>query len=617
MALGVTFRPPLNKKTGKRPTNKSITYEEWVARNERRSGPLLNAFDKAYDKRIQDMMDVVESVGVSDQIPDEERALIDSLFSEDFDDLDGAGPSGIQGSSTNSPPTNQNTTEMGDAGNAAKRPRTEATTEAAAPMEGVSTATSKSGHNSASDGGFDSAQGPISMLPKGGYRSKHGQLMFKKIHRMKSWAIPYWNITTNIPARGGSNICTTPLIEIPWQYAYFYLSPEEFNLIPAGSHIESVGIKILHTVSQTSYPVGGTEATTAIANHPKVMIIGRDLEKTMRGGLTRQLTISDTLIPSNPQPVDQQEFIDKQYGTDQTALDAAVVIPGVITKIPYYNKNYFCMYQPDAATAVTEGFDNLNAPGYEYFSNHVVEINSNDVTWDYVDQMSYKFTSAPIGPQYRGLEIYGKDIEQVTGKAQLYQSRRNVTNATPSSDFTVAEAFGPSNYDSIPIVTYSSSRMEKGAHYVKGDSSNKPSRQPSYHIGMRAIDKNTPTGTTRASEFVLANIEFEVEATMVINLPSYPNRFVKPKYYNVGFENTPAGVNFYPNPVPIVTFGIDDSTATVPAVAAIDQVGNQATEGDMVVRRNPRRAIRTLPQVPAMVKKKDLEREEKRNKHKV
>ena len=83
MALGVTFRPPLNKKTGKRPTNKSITYEEWVARNERRSGPLLNAFDKAYDKRIQDMMDVVESVGVSDQIPDEERALIDSLFSED------------------------------------------------------------------------------------------------------------------------------------------------------------------------------------------------------------------------------------------------------------------------------------------------------------------------------------------------------------------------------------------------------------------------------------------------------------------------------------------------------------------------------------------------------
>ncbi len=603
MALGVTFRPPLDKKTGKRPTNKSITYEEWVARNQGNSGPLFNAFDKAYDKQIKDMMDVMESVGVSDEIDEAEQALIDSIFSEDFDDQDGAGPSGVQ-----------NTTEMGDAGNAAKRPRTEATTESAAPMEGVSTSAAKSGHNSASDGGFDSAQGPISMLPKGGYRSKHGQLMFKKIHRMKSWAIPYWNITTTIPGRGGgANICTTPLNEIPWQYAYFYLSPEEFNLIPAGSHIESVGIKILHTVSQTSYPVGGTEATTAIANHPKVMIIGRDLEKTMRGGLTRQLTLSDTLIPSNPQPVNVQEFIDKQYGTDQTALDSQVVIPGVITKIPYYSKNYFCMYQPDAARAVTEGFDNLNAPGYEYFSNHVVEINSNDVTWDYVDQMSYRFTSAPIGPQYRGLEIETEDLQQCTGKAQLYQARRNISNANPSDDFTITEALGPSNYDSIPIVTYSSSRMEKGAHYVKGDSANKPSRQPSYHIGMRAIDKNTPTGTTRASEFVLANIEFEIEATMVINLPSYPNRFVRPKYYNVGFENCPAGVGFYPSPIPIVTFGIDNSNVTAPAVAAIDQIGNQPTEGDVVVRRNPRRATRALPQVPAMAKKKDLEKEEKKN----
>ena len=35
--------------------------------------------------------------------------------------------------------------------------------------------------------------------------------------------------------------------------------------------------------------------------HKRYHIDRRDLEKTMRGGLTRQLTISDTLIPSNPQ----------------------------------------------------------------------------------------------------------------------------------------------------------------------------------------------------------------------------------------------------------------------------------------------------------------------------
>ena len=113
--------------------------------------------------------------------------------------------------------------------------------------------------------------------------------------------------------------------------------------------------------------------------------------------------------------------------------------------------------------------------------------------------------------------------------------------------------------------------MEKGAYYVRGDSAGKPSRQPTYYIGMRAIDKNDPIGnSSRASTFVQANIEFEIEASMVINLPSYPNRFVKPKYYNTSIENAAQGIGAYPDysRTNFITFGLQNDNATAPTVSA-------------------------------------------------
>ena len=78
-----------------------------------------------------------------------------------------------------------------------KRPRPSGAT-SASPAQAVSAATSAgTGHNSGSDGGFDSAQGPESFLPSGGYKVNPGQMTFTKVHRIKSWAIPYWNYNSS------------------------------------------------------------------------------------------------------------------------------------------------------------------------------------------------------------------------------------------------------------------------------------------------------------------------------------------------------------------------------------------------------------------------------------
>nr|QOD39450.1 VP [uncultured densovirus] len=310
---------------------------------------------------------------------------------------------------------------------------------------------------------------------------------------------------------------------------------------------------------------------------------------------------------------DYDDFIAKQYGTDQTASDANVVVPGCAHKIPYYNYTHFCIYQPSNAQAVSKGFDANNAPGFEYFQNAITEINSNDTTWDYVDQMYYKFNAAPIGEQFPQLELATSDTTpfgQSVGAAQNYNASRNTALTNPGSNLTISETINPTTRNTLPVVTYKSSTIEKGAHFVRGDNNHKPSRQPTYHIGMRAIEKLSPeANTTRASDFVQANIEFEIEATINIRLPSYPNRFIRPKYYNTGIENAAMGNGSYPDDGAdrIVTWSIYKNKGTAPAVNPVDQVNDeQATEGNLTYGSNnrPRRSLRRLGKLEKIKKKK-------------
>ncbi len=135
------------------------------------------------------------------------------------------------------------------------------------PMEegGAAAAGGASGHNAKADGGFDSSQGPESLISRGGYSHSGGHKTFTKVHHMKSFAIPFTNIVF-----GTNKFTTTPLAEIPWDKMFLYMSEDEFNLIPAGSYVKSCKISIQNIVSSTQYPTGGTIASTAAFNPPRL-----------------------------------------------------------------------------------------------------------------------------------------------------------------------------------------------------------------------------------------------------------------------------------------------------------------------------------------------------------
>jgi hypothetical protein len=593
--LETTHRPPINS-DGTRPSSASIPYQTW--RDQRREarqnrGPLLDSLDD--DPNTEDIDQLM--VDIAETLPDP------PISSSDYDNRDGAGPSNA-GPSHSLP---DNDVEMAEPRTRAGQKRMRDGAYLLPDQEAGAAATTGAGHNSANDGGFDSAQGPVVVLPHGGYQTEAGSMTFKKVHRMKSFAIPYWKLV-DATTRGGSWPVSTPLAKIPWEYACFYMSPDEFALIPAGSYIDRADIFVTQTVASTGYPTGGTTASVATTNHPKVLCVGKDLEAKNRGGYDRLLTINSSMIPSIPAAGSSvqsflTDFVAKQYGTDQSvATNAAVTIPGCAHKIPYYNKCHWLIYQPNNTQATARNFTAATSPGFEYFQNYITETNANDTPWDYVHHTSYKFTSAPIGDQFRSLELLAENVTQSTGNAQYYNAKRTVSGTNPLANTSISETYVPSSRTELPIVTYQSAPMEKGSYFVKGDAAHKPARQPSFHIGMRAIDKMAPeTPGSRAVEFVQANIEFEITATLTIRLPSYPNRFVRPKFYNTSIENAVQGIANYPAYVdPIVTFGLLNESSVAPAVAAVDATDeNNLIENNRSLPANVSRPVRSLPSVPA------------------
>ena len=247
--IGVTHKPPSGG------SNEAISFRDFVGSDDydnypeadddtdyveiNDNGPLLRAFAKARERN-----ELLEAQGLGHRRYNdpELNALIENwddldfdlldefqleqthdggqISSADFDDRDGAGPSTAQEKEPDQAQAPEEVPEPQE-GTMTQKRKGEPTAGAATKQTRIDTGqvietAAGSGHNSASDGGFDSAQGPESYLPKGGYKVRSGQMMIEKVHRMKMWAIPYYPVKDD-NLRGGSDLVTTPLAEIPVQ----------------------------------------------------------------------------------------------------------------------------------------------------------------------------------------------------------------------------------------------------------------------------------------------------------------------------------------------------------------------------------------------------------------
>lgn len=435
-----------------------------------------------------------------------------------------------------------------------------ANTSGVVPSSSLTANPGATGHNAASDGGFDSAQGPESFIDTPAYHYTSGLKHFKKVHHLKSFALPF----TWLPATAsGVRFVATPMTEIPVQYMYFYMSEREFNLIAPGSYVSHVNVSVQLINASTSFPTGGTASTIASAQHPKICMIGYDLPKKLRGGQNRTLSFSNDIVPTGSTAGNSKDdFISKQYGSWQlNATWDTSLLPGTAYPITYNKRDYFCLYQLNNTLATANGFTAGTSMGHEIFNSCVTMFNINDKLWDEVVHYSYKFKNAPIGPRFRAQEIYtpANNLQQPIGMSDYYQAVRNQSNLAMNADTSLdPTTFIGSTYNNNILVDYRDNEIEKGAANSRGSVPNPACRQPTLHIGMRQIPKvDVTTTVTRSEEYVLADMYFVVTAEMWVREREYPNRFTQPGTYNVSLENAELGTGINTAvPEALVTYGL-------------------------------------------------------------
>lgn len=391
-----------------------------------------------------------------------------------------------------------------------------------------------------SDGGFDAASGPVTLLQKPVYDYSAGTVSFTKIHHMRSWALPFIPVIV-----GNSKYVTTPLMEIPWNRMMFYMSQEEFDLLPAHSHVLNCHTSITHLSCQTSFETGQTTATTSTTNNAKILVTGFDLEAKCRGGRSMKVTIGSNMVPSDLLAADYDDFIEKQYGSKQVADDWDTSIAGCNHAIPYYSNNYFCTRNLSNTGALGK-FTEADAPGEENFIGYITQMNASDVAWTTIFDRDYTFSSAPIGGPILPLEIHMENFTQIAGSTEKYCLMKTRTGLTASGyvDDSNTLTSNSTSTVSTPKVTYTD-LIEQGGLVVEHGMNRKDARQPTIHVGMRAIDKlKSNLNTSRADAFVQSNAYFVVTATITVKLPGRPNKFTRPSKFAITVEGASTHIQY-------------------------------------------------------------------------
>lgn len=408
----------------------------------------------------------------------------------------------------------------------------------------ISEAPGQSGHNAASDGGFDSAQGPKSYLKHCGYSYEEGYRTYEKSHRYKSWALPF-----QFQAADGDNKHVTgPLAYIPVDSIKSYMSPREFALIPAGSHVVECSATIELLNSSTSFQTGGSDPDIATAQHVRTGLLGIDLTKKLRGGGVAAYNIQTGMKATiKSDSYNSADFVKYQYGSWQLNSDATnpwdtSELPGCAYGIPYVNDNYFTIFNISDAGATAAGFTEETSLGHEYVTSYLTEFNLNDKLWDEIVHYKYKFRHAPIGTPFPPAELYNTDFNNQTGHDTRFSNRRVVSGISADGTNTYANQFVSTTTGNVSLVEYDDNAIEKGGINRIGSAMTEPARQPTLFFGMRGIGKITADLDSRRAEvWVDAAVEYIVHFRMVIKLPASPNRFTQPGRLNVQMENAVTG----------------------------------------------------------------------------
>lgn len=165
---------------------------------------------------------------------------------------------------------------------------------------------------------------------------------YKKVHRFLTFAIAH-NWITQVVGTENQRILSTALSEIPVNKPFLYLSPSEFNLLPAGSHVKEIRITVVWRGVRIAFETAAADTTLATLNQIQNIQIAEGLNKT-GWGLNQFYNSFDAVQSMKPTSVLAPSYVQygpEMYGNANATIENVIPNHQLGFKMALYN--YFCL----------------------------------------------------------------------------------------------------------------------------------------------------------------------------------------------------------------------------------------------------------------------------------
>lgn len=340
---------------------------------------------------------------------------------------------------------------------------------------------------------------------------------------------------------------TTSMVNVPWEYAFFYMSPAELTRIQQfnGVFAKRAHIKIYQYNPRVAFQTADTTSTQATLNQNKFTRTAIGLRSNANlYGSDRDYTFDGTepMKPTGIEPKSTgQDFRAKlaeyMYGVPQSNANFRSYVPAVVTGGELALLRYYTCYT-SADNSTTYGF-----PQYNKFIN---EYNSMDLIGKSVLECEHEFSYAPLKARARNTQnkvfYVGDSPDTLPGtldKQLVITDGTNLNvnfNRDMPPDGSRIPGITLKDYAAVPLQRgsandgYDSTNLNYANVFTKfpmeqagayGEANGKSfayKEHPSVHVGVRAVPKlGTAVNDIQPTSWLDTQMYWTVEATLEVS----------------------------------------------------------------------------------------------------
>lgn len=360
---------------------------------------------------------------------------------------------------------------------------------------------------------------------------------YKKVHRFITFGIANTWINVNLTSPVESQrFLTTALAEVPWEYPFLYLNQSEFDLIPNGSHVVEVRVKIIHRGNRIAFETAASTSGLATLNQIQNICVAEGLNKTGWGNnvFYSAFDSAQPMMATAISAVSYSNYPSRFYGNDNPTIDA--IIPthqiGFKTPLVHYWTLQTSTQQFGGTPPIAENINYFD--GKTTINQEVGSFKWKPAISPLKTPLKHIRTGLPRTNPSETLDVHinGNICETFTaGINNTVNNNAGAVGTIPQTDNTISNTFGANDF-TIRTPIEKSQYMKQGpwGQY------HKPQVQPSVHIGIQAIPALTTTGIlTPINAWTDSQADWEIIAEMDVM------EYQPTKLPYAGAPNVPAG----------------------------------------------------------------------------